>query len=76
MYIQCFTASVPTEANYYERFYDKPSLNQRFSLTNVSRLLRTRKDTLEKKVSMYSPVCKGLSVDDVEVSRDTAFQEI
>ena len=25
---------------------------------------------------MYFPVCKGLSIDDVGVSRDTAFQDI
>ena len=48
--------------------------NQRFSSTNVSRLLdTTRKDTLEKKVSIYLPVCTGLSIDDVGVSRDTAL---
>ena len=54
-----------------------PPRNQRFSSTSVSRLLDTRKDTTEKKkVSMYFPVCKGQSVDDVGMSRDTAFQEI
>ena len=30
----------------------------------------------KKNVSIYFPVCKGLSIDDVGVSRDTAFQEI
>ena len=35
------------------------------SLTNVSWLLDTRKDAIEKKVSMYFLVCKGLSIDDV-----------
>ena len=52
-----------------------PPKNQRFSLTNVSGLLDTRKGTLEKKVSTYFLVCK-LSIDDVGVSRDTVFQEI
>ena len=28
-------------------------------------LLDTRKDTTEQKVSVYSLVCKGLSIDDV-----------
>ena len=50
--------------------------SQRFSLTNVSWLLNTRNDTIENKASMYFLVCKGLSIDDVGVSRDTAFQEI
>ena len=59
-----------------KRFYDSLPQNQRFSSTNVSRLLDARKDTLEKSVSIYFPVCKGLSIDDVGVSRDTAFQEI
>ena len=53
-----------------------PPQNQRFSLTNVSGLLDTRKDTLETKVSTYFLVCKGLSIDDVGMSRDTVFQEI
>ena len=43
---------------------------------NVSWLLGARKDTIEKKVSKYVPVCKGLSTDDVRVSRDTVFQKI
>ena len=45
----------------------------------VTAARHTRKDTfIEKKVhtSKYFPVCKGLSIDDVGVSRDTAFQEI
>ena len=50
--------------------------HQRFSLTNVSRLLDTRKDTVEKKTFTYFPVRKGLFIDDVRVSRDTAFREI
>ena len=34
-------------------------------------------DTIENKVSIYFlVVCKGLSIDDVGVSRDTVFQEI
>ena len=58
-------------------FYDSPPpKNQRFSITNVSWLLDTRKDAIESKVSIYFLVCKGLSVDDVGVSRDTVFQEI
>ena len=28
------------------------------------------------RIHIYSPVCKGLSIDGVGVSRDTAFQEI
>ena len=36
----------------------------------------TRKDTIENKVSIYFLVCKGLSVDDVGVSRDTTFLQI
>ena len=60
------------------QFYDSPPENQRFSLTNVSSsgLLDARKDTIEKKVSIYFLVCEGLSIDDVGVSRDTVFQEI
>ena len=34
------------------------------------------KDTVENKVSTYFIVCKGLSVDDVGVSRDTVFQGV
>ena len=40
----------------------KPAI---FSVANVSWLLDTRKDTIEKKVSVYFPECKGLSIDDV-----------
>ena len=36
----------------------------------------TRKDTIENEASIYCLVCKGLSIDDVEVSRDTVVQEI
>ena len=53
-----------------------PKKNQRFSSTNVSGLLDTRKDTVERKISTCFLVCKGLSIDDVGVSRDTVFQEI
>ena len=53
-----------------------PPLNQRWSLTNDSWLLDTRTDTTEIGVSTYFLVCKGLSIDDVGVSRDTVFQEI
>ena len=34
------------------------------------RLLNTRKDTAENKVPMYLLVCKGLTIDDVGVSRE------
>ena len=34
------------------------------------------KDTIENTVSMYFLVCKGLSIDDAGVSRNTVFQEI
>ena len=44
--------------------------------TNVSWLLDTRKDTIEKRVPIYFLGCKGLLIDDVEVSRGTVFQEI
>ena len=57
-------------------FTTAPPENQRFSLTDVSWLLDTRKDTIENKVSMYFLSCKGRSIDDVEVSRDTVFQEV
>ena len=53
-----------------------PTPNQRFSLTNVSWLLDTRKGTIERKVSILFLACKGLSIDDVGVSRNTVFQEI
>ena len=39
-------------------------------------LLDTRTDTTENGVSTYFLVCKGLSIDDVGVSRDIVFQEI
>ena len=35
-----------------------------------------RKDTIEKEVSIHFLVCKGLSIDDVGVSRHTIVQEI
>ena len=47
-----------------------------FSFTNVLWLLDTRKDTIENKVSICFLVCKGLSIDDVGVSRDTILKEI
>ena len=57
-----------------------PPKNQRFCLTNVSWLLDTRKDTVEAEVPIHFLVCKGLakglSIDDVGVSRDTVFQDI
>ena len=35
------------------------------------------KDTFEKSITyVHFLVCKGLSIDDVGVSRDTVFQEI
>ena len=55
---------------------DTPPPNERFSLTNASWLLDTRKVTIEHKVSIYFFVCKGISIDDVGVSRDTTFQEM
>ena len=39
-------------------------------------LLDTRKNTIENKVSIYFLVCKGLTIDDVGVSRDTVVEEI
>ena len=50
-----------------------PPRNQRFFLTNVSRLLDLSKDAVvqTKKVSIYFPVGKSLSIDDVGVSRGT-----
>ena len=48
------------------RCYDNPSPN----------LLDTRNDTIESRVSIYYLVCKGLSINDVGVSRDTVFKEI
>ena len=33
-------------------------------------------DTIEKKVSIYFPVCEGLVIDGIGVSRDIAFQEM
>ena len=61
---------------YVDRLYESPSLNHRFSLTNVSWLPDARKDTIEKNVPMHFLVWKGLSTHDVGVSRDTLFQEI
>ena len=54
-----------------------PRKKQRFSLTNVSWPLDTRKDTIKKKdpcIKIFL-VCKRLSIHDVGVSRDTVFQE-
>ena len=45
-----------------------PPQNQRLSITNVSWLLDTRKDTTKNNVSTYS-------IADGEVSRDTVFEE-
>ena len=53
-----------------------PPQNQQFSSTNVPWLPDTRKDTIESKVSIYSLVRKGLSIDDVGVSGNPAFKEI
>ena len=56
-----------------------PPKKQRFSLTNVSWLLDTKKDTVvEKERCPHIFLCakRGLSIDDVGVSRDTVFQEI
>ena len=53
-----------------------PKTSDLFLFTNVSWLLGTRKDTIDNKISLYFLVCKGLSIDDVGVSRDTVFQEM
>ena len=53
-----------------------PPKNQRFSLTNVSWLLDTRKDDMKNTIFMYFLVCKGRSNDDVVGARGTVFQEI
>ena len=37
---------------------------------------RHKEGSIENKVSAYFLVCKGLSIDDVGVSRDTVSQEI
>ena len=60
----------------FDLFYDSPPLNQRRSLTNVSWLLDKREDPIESNVSTYFLVCKGLSNNDVGVSRDTVLQEV
>ena len=40
-------------------------------------LLDTRKGTIENTISVYYfLICKGLSIDDVGVPRDTIFREI
>ena len=59
-----------------DSYYDSPPKNQRFSLTNISWLLATRKDTTDNRESIYFVVCKSLSINDVGVSRDTVFQAI
>ena len=59
-----------------DSYHDSPPRNQRFCLTNVSWLLDTRRDTIEKDVSIYFLVCKDVSIDDVGVSRDIVYQEI
>ena len=53
-----------------------PPQNQRFSLTNVSWLLDTRKDAMKRISACITFVCGGLSNDDVRVVRGTVFQEI
>ena len=47
-----------------------------FSNERFVKLVDTIKDTAERKVSTYFLVCKGLSIDDVGVLKDTIFQEI
>ena len=59
-----------------DSYHDSPPQNQRFSLANVSWLLDTRKDTVEKNVFICFLVCKGLKIDTVGGSRDTVFQGI
>ena len=39
-------------------------------------MLDTRKNTIDRNVSTYFLVRKGLSIDDVGVSRDTVLREI
>ena len=64
-----------------EQRWDTPPQNLRYYLPTVSWLLDTRKDTIEKRVSILFLVWKGLSIDDVEVSRcrgverDTVLRE-
>ena len=53
-----------------------PPENQRFYLTDLSWLLDTRKDAMKKICSYILFVCKGLSNDDVGVTRGTVFQKI
>ena len=53
-----------------DRFYDTPTQNQRFSKTDVSRLLDTKKDAMEAITSIiFLCVHKGLLDDDVGVAR-------
>ena len=66
----CFSETLTTDPCYYST-----PRNQRIFLTNVSWLLNTRKDTILKKY-IYFLQGKGLSIDDVGVSRVTIFQEI
>ena len=61
----------------YDWFNDSPPKTSDFlQRTNVSCPLDARKDTIENKVSIHFLVCRGLSIDEVGVSRDTVFQEI
>ena len=53
-----------------------PPKHQRFSLTDVLRLLDTGKDASNKTFPYISLFCKGLSNDDVGVSMYTVFQDI
>ena len=50
-----------------------PPKIRRFSSTNVSWLLDTRKDTIENKVSIYFVVRKGLSIDMTSGCRGTPY---
>ena len=52
-----------------------PPQNQRFSKTDVSRMLDTRKDARKAILSLYVLVCNGLSDDDVGVARDAVSEE-
>ena len=62
--------------SFHDWFYGSPPKTQRFSSTGISWLLDTRKDTINRKVSIYFLVCQGLSIDDVGVLRDTEIPEI
>ena len=59
-------------------FYDSRPQNQRFCLTDLSWVLDLKKGDNQNKVlvSIYFLVCKGLSIGEVRLSWDTAFEKI